>query len=131
MVVDLQDLKLIKNLKFKNVTSFYINENPLEDDPFSVELCIAGKKKLHILKLSNEQCKVIKELSVNSTPSSVVIDGETVCFSMGLEYYLLNRHSEEIQELFSRDDAQQPPIIYRVTKVVSTLLFLAIFIYYL
>lgn len=117
MVLDLQDVKVIKSLKFKNVTSFYISENPLEDDPFSVELCIAAKKKIHFVKLGNEQCKIIKEFSINGTPSSILLDSEVVCFSMGLDYHLLNLHTGEIQDLFSRD-VDQPPIIHRVSKVL-------------
>lgn len=119
MVIDLEDVKLNKNLKFKNVTSFYVNENPLENDPFSVELCIAAKKRIYLVKLSSDQCKVIQEFSVNATPSNVVVDSETICFAMGPEYYLLNSQTSELQELFSRDDMEQPPIIFRIFKVPS------------
>lgn len=116
-ILNLETLALVKNLKWKNVSCFCLNENPLNEDPFTVEICVATKKKISYVHLNNDQIKVIKEVATFSTPTNLVMDGSHVCFSMGLEYCMLNILSGETQELFGIDSPEQSPIIFRVSKV--------------
>ncbi len=125
IVLDLENLNQVRNLKIKHVTSFYLNENPLAEDPFKVEICVGSRKKILYIHLSDEQFKIIKEVSTGLTPSTVVMDGAHICFAMGLEYYMLDILSGETQQLFAIDTADQQPIIHRISKVyLVTLLYL-------
>ena len=116
-VLDLENLNQVRNVKIKHVSSFYLNENPLSEDPFTVEICVGSRKKILYIHLSDEQIKIIKEVSVSLTPCTVVMDGAHICFAMGLEYYMLDIISGDIQQLFAIDTTEQPPIIHRVSKV--------------
>lgn len=116
-ILNLETLALVKNLKLKNVSCFCLNENPLSEDPFTVEICVASKKRISYVHLNNDQMKIIKEVATFSTPTKMVMDGSHVCFSMGLEYCMLNILSGETQELFGIDSPEQSPIIFRVSKV--------------
>jgi hypothetical protein len=116
-VLDLETLALVRTLKFKSITSFHLNENPLNEDPFTVEICAGSKKKILYIHLSDEHVKIIKEVSTSLTPSTLVMDGAHICFAMGFEYCMLDILSGEIQQLFAVDNPQQPLIIHRVSKV--------------
>lgn len=122
VVLDLETLTLVKTLKFKNVGCFCLNQNPITEDPFTVEICIATKKKILYVHLSTEKIKIIKEICTNLTPTTLVMDGAHVCFAMGSEYCMVDVFSGEIQELFTIDTPDQPPIIYKVSKVSSVLM---------
>ncbi|XP_046645269.1 transforming growth factor-beta receptor-associated protein 1-like [Daphnia pulicaria] len=115
-VLDLETLALVRTLKFKSITSFHLNENPLNEDPFTVEICAGSKKKILYIHLSDEHVKIIKEVSTSLTPSTLVMDGAHICFAMGFEYCMLDILSGEIQQLFAVDNPQQPLIIHRVSK---------------
>ena len=114
---DLETLAPVKNLKFRNISSFCLNENPLNEDPFQVEMCIAAKKKIHYVYLTDDQCKPVREFPTQTTPSALAMDGEHICFAIGLEYCMLGVISGEVQQLFHRDTPEQPPLIHRVSKV--------------
>lgn len=118
-VLDLKTLALVRTLKFKSITSFHLNENPLNEDPFTVEICAGSKKKILYIHLSEEHVKVVKEVSTSLTPSTLVMDGAHICFAMGFEYCMLDILSGEIQQLFAIDNPQQPLIIHRVSKVIN------------
>ena len=117
-IVDLETLNLVRHLKFKAVTTFCLNENPISEDPFSVEICIGSKKKIYYILLNNDlEVKILKEFSINSNASSLAMDEVSICFSMNLEYYMLDSITGEMQQLFSRDNPQQAPLIHRVSRV--------------
>lgn len=117
-ILNLETLSLVKNLKLKNVTCFCLNENPLNEDPFTVEICVGSRKKIIYIHLNiNDQMKIIKEIATYLTPTSLVMDGSHICFSMGLEYCMVDILSGEMQELFAIDTPDQIPIIFRVSKV--------------
>jgi len=117
-IVDLETLNLVRHLKFKAVTTFCLNENPISEDPFSVEICIGSKKKIYYILLNNDlEVKILKEFPINSNTSSLAMDEVSICLSMNLEYYMLDSITGEMQQLFSRDNPQQPPLIHRVSRV--------------
>lgn len=123
IVLDLESLTLVRSLKFKQATCFSINENPLIDDPFTVELCVGSRKKIIYIHLTAEQARITKEISTSLTPCTLVMDGAHICFAMGKEYCLLDILSGEIQPLFSIDTPEQIPLINRVTKVITLFYF--------
>ena len=130
-ILDLDTLNLVRHLKFKAVSTFCLNENPISEDPFAVEICIGSKKKISYILLNNElEVKILKEFSINSTPLSLAMDEVSICFSMGLEYYMLDSITGDIQQLFSRDNPQQPSLIHRVTRVCNMLIFFLYLSYY-
>lgn len=115
-ILDLETLILVRTLKFKSVTCFHLNENPLNEDPFTIEICAGSKRKILHIHLSDDRVKLVKEVSTSLTPSMVVIDGAHICFAMGYEYCMLDILSGELQRLFCIDP-EQPPLIHRVSKV--------------
>ncbi|KAK4002769.1 hypothetical protein OUZ56_004571 [Daphnia magna] len=114
-ILDLETLTLVRTLKFKSVTCFHLNENPLSEDPFTIEICAGSKRKILFLHLSEEDVKLVKEVSTSLTPSTLVIDGAHICFAMGFKYCMLDILSGDFQQLFDIDP-QQPPLIHRVSK---------------
>ena len=115
IVLDLESLEHVRQLKFKNITTFCFNENPVNEDPFTVEICLAVKKKIQYVYLNDEQVKIVKEYPTNTTPAAIAMDGVHTCFSSSLDYYLINILTGTVQQLFSRDTPEQAPIILRVS----------------
>ena len=116
-ILDLDTLNLVRHLKFKNVCTFSLNENPLSEDPFTVEICISVRKKILFVHLSDEICKLVKEFSLQTTSTALAMDGVHICYAVGLEYCMLDILTGEIQQLFLRDTPEQIPLIHQVSKV--------------
>lgn len=128
-ILELETLSLVRNLKFKNVGSFCLNENPLSEDPFTVEICVASKKKVYFVYLSEEQCRPVKEFSTQLTPSALAMDGVHICYAVGLEYCMLDVLTGEVQQLFLRDTPEQIPLIHRVSKVSTAYYYVLVFLF--
>ena len=116
-VLHMETLTFLRKLKVKNVTSFCLNENPILDDPFTVEICVGSLKKIHCVHLNNEQLKVVRDFPTTSAIPTLAMDGIHVCFASGLDYYMLNIVTGSMQQLFSRDSAKQYPVIRRIMRV--------------
>ena len=121
----METLTFIRKLKVRNVNSFCLNENPILDDPFTVEICVGSLKKIHCVHLKDDQLKVVREFPTNSTIPTLAMDGVHVCFASGLDYYMLNILTGNIQQLFSRDSSQQCPIVRRILRVSEFKLFVS------
>lgn len=116
-VLHIDTLAFVRKLKVRNVNSFCLNENPLLDDPFTIEICVGSPKKIHYVHLKNDQLKIIRDFPTSSIIPTLAMDGVHVCFASGLDYYMLNILTGGIQQLFSRDSPQQYPVIRRILRV--------------
>ncbi|KAI7693989.1 hypothetical protein SSS_01038 [Sarcoptes scabiei] len=88
--LDSASLELLNNLKIRNVQTFCQNQNPISDDPFQIELCLARSKSLEIVSIRSDRISVIKEVSVVEQPISVSMDGDYICMASPNHYFILN-----------------------------------------
>ena len=57
----------------KGVTHFCLNDNPVQSSPFSVEVCVALKKKqLQLYNITDDKMIHVKDISL-SEPASVIV----------------------------------------------------------
>ena len=54
-IPDLAVLPLAGSSKLKGVSACCVNENPHDEDPFSVQVCLGKKKTLAVIKISEEK----------------------------------------------------------------------------
>ena len=62
--------------KLKGVGACCVNENSTNNDPFSVQLCLAKKKQLAVISISEVQIKVDKIKDVSEPVKAVGMDGK-------------------------------------------------------
>ena len=67
-----------------------VNENPHDEDPFSVQVCLGKKKTLAIIKISEEKLVVEKIRDVPDTVAEVSMDGNFVCAALASHYIICN-----------------------------------------
>ena len=67
-----------------------MNENPGDEDPFSVQVCLGKKKSLVVIKISEEKLVVEKIREVPDTVTEVVMDGNFVCAALASHYVVCN-----------------------------------------
>ena len=116
-VLNLETLDLVRHSKLKGVGSFCLNENPTSNDPFTVEICVAARKKIQYMFMTSEQINLKTEFSTNNVVTALAMDGVNICYAIGLDYCMLNIQTGEVQKLFGRDVPEQLPIIQRIANV--------------
>ena len=89
-VPDLAILPLAGSSKLKGVSACCVNENPRDEDPFSVQVCLGKKKTLVVIKISEEKLVVEKIRDVPDTVSNVSMDGNFVCAALASHYVVCN-----------------------------------------
>ena len=67
-----------------------MNENPRDEDPFSVQVCLGKKKTLVVIKISEEKLVVEKIRDVPDTVAEVAMDGNFVCAALASHYVVCN-----------------------------------------
>ena len=56
IILNQNDLEVISyGIKLKNISALTFNENPNNNNPFSVELCIARRKQLIVYNMTSEK----------------------------------------------------------------------------
>lgn len=110
---DLMVLPLAGANKLKGVHAAYINENPARDDPFSVQVCLAKKKQIIVVTLSEEKLVVDKIREMPDLISDLVMDGLFVCVALQSHYVICNIENGQIQDLFPFEGV---PALCRVAK---------------
>ena len=76
------------------------------------------RNNILFVHFSDEMCKLVKEFSIQTTPTPMAMDGVHICFAVGLEYCMLDMLTGEIQLLFLRGTPEQIPLIRRVSNKV-------------
>ena len=112
----LQVLPLAGANKLKGVGAGCINENPNTDDPFSVQMCLAKKKQIAVINITEERLVVARIRDLSDVVAAVSMDGKFVCAALASHYVMVNVESGASQDLFPYEDA---PAIARVAKARS------------
>lgn len=63
--------------KIRGVTHFCLNENPMQSSPFSVEVCVALKKRqIQLYNITDDRMIHVKDISL-SEPANVIVSAFT------------------------------------------------------
>ena len=64
---------MVGGAKVKGVTYFCLNDNPVKSNPFSVEVCVALKKKtIQLYTITEDRIMHTKDMSVPESALTVV-----------------------------------------------------------
>ncbi|KAJ8299668.1 hypothetical protein KUTeg_023728 [Tegillarca granosa] len=118
ILLNMFDLEpIVSGAKIKGVTCFCINENPAYGNPFSVEICVALKKKqLQFYTVTEDRLVHIRDISVSEPAVALGLDGSFVCVALSSQYCMINFETAHIQDLFPFDGEQNKPLILRISK---------------
>ena len=118
-VLNANDLMPLSSLagasKLKGVGACCVNENPLTDDPFSVQLCLAKRKQLAVISISEAQIKVDRIRELSEPVKAVGMDGHHICAALTAHYIVYNVSTGSCQDLFPFEE-DQIPIVTRIAK---------------
>ncbi|XP_055901147.1 transforming growth factor-beta receptor-associated protein 1-like [Biomphalaria glabrata] len=108
---------IVTGAKVKGVVCFCINENPLRTNPFSVEICVALKKKvIQLYTVTEDRLIHLRDVNVPDLPLSLGVDGIFVCAALTSQYCMIDMDGGHITELFPIDSEQIHPVIKRISK---------------
>ena len=117
IVLNQNDLEVISyGIKLKNISALSLNENPNNNNPFSVQLCIARRKQLIVYNMTSEKIIAIKEVSLQQFVLSLSMDGQFICVGTDTQFLAVNWETSHIQELCSVDSEIAVPVSKRITK---------------
>ncbi|XP_060603083.1 transforming growth factor-beta receptor-associated protein 1-like [Ruditapes philippinarum] len=103
--------------KVKGVTHFCLNNNPVQSSPFSVEVCVALKKKqLQLYNITDDRMIHVKDISLSEPASVIGLDGHVVCAAMMSQYCMINYETGQNTDLFPVDTEHTHPIVKRISK---------------
>ncbi|KAI8520587.1 transforming growth factor, beta receptor associated protein 1 [Branchiostoma belcheri] len=107
---------ILSGAKVKGVTAFSINETPLGNNPFSVEICVAygRKKSLQLFTVTEDRMVATREVAVAEPPVNMCIDGASICVALGSQYNMVNFETGVTQDLFPYENETTKPLIKRV-----------------
>ncbi|WAR03136.1 TGFA1-like protein, partial [Mya arenaria] len=103
--------------KIKGVTHFCLNENPVGNSPFMVEVCVAMKKKqLALYSISDDRITHNRDISIQEPASVIALDGHVICAGLMSQYCMLDYETGQNTDLFPIDTEHVRPIVKRVSK---------------
>jgi len=116
-LADLTVLNMAGSGKLKGVTVCCINHNPITENPFSIQICVAKKKQIAVLTLTEDKLSVDKTRDCVSPVHAMCMDGVFVCAALAGQYVIYNMDTGGQQELFPIELGQgQVPSIARIGK---------------
>ncbi|KAK7098537.1 transforming growth factor-beta receptor-associated protein 1-like [Littorina saxatilis] len=117
-LLNMLDLEpIMTGAKVKGVSCFCINENPIRTNPFSVEICVALKKKtVQLYTVTEDRLMHLRDLHIPDPAVAVGIDGIHVCAGLATSYNMINSETGQDQFLFPFDAENNKPIIKRISK---------------
>ncbi|CAL1541537.1 unnamed protein product [Lymnaea stagnalis] len=108
---------IVTGAKIKGVVCFCINENPIRTNPFSVEICVALKKKIiQLYTVTEDRLIHLRDVSVPEQALTLGVDGVCVCAALTSGYCMIDMDSGHITDLFPIDSEQTHPVIKRISK---------------
>uniref|UniRef100_K1R712 Nuclear pore complex protein Nup153 n=1 Tax=Magallana gigas TaxID=29159 RepID=K1R712_MAGGI len=103
--------------KIKGVNCFCFNENPQNSSPFSVEICVAlRKKQLQFYTVTEDKFIHLRDVSLSEPAVELDLDSPFVCVAMTSQYSMINTDTGYEQSLFPYDNENSRPLIKRVGK---------------
>ncbi|RXM99557.1 Transforming growth factor-beta receptor-associated protein 1 [Acipenser ruthenus] len=119
MLVNMLNLDPVQSgAKIKGVVTFTVNENPVNGDPFSVELGVISVKRrtIQIYMVYEDRVQIVKELATPEQPSAVCLDGYFLCLALTTQYIIVNYSTGASQDLFPFDTEEKKPIVKRIGR---------------
>ncbi|XP_041114796.1 transforming growth factor-beta receptor-associated protein 1-like [Polyodon spathula] len=119
MLVNMLNLDPVQSgAKIKGVVTFTVNENPVNGDPFCVELGVISTKRrtIQIYMVYEDRVQIVKELSTPEQPSAVSLDGYFLCLALTTQYIIVNYSTGASQDLFPFDTEEKKPIVKRIGR---------------
>ncbi|XP_034381601.1 transforming growth factor-beta receptor-associated protein 1 homolog [Cyclopterus lumpus] len=104
--------------KIRGVTSFCINENPVNGDPFCVEMGVLSSKRrtVQIYMVYEDRVQLVKEVTTPEQPCAVSVDGYFLCLALTSQYMILNYNTGASQDLFPYNSEERRPIVKRIGR---------------
>ncbi|GFR68319.1 transforming growth factor-beta receptor-associated protein 1 [Elysia marginata] len=107
---------IVTGAKIKGVVCFCINDNPVRTNPFSVEICVALKRKtVQLYTVTEDRMMHLRDVTLPEQAVTVGMDSVTVCAALTSQYCMINTDTSQITDLFPIDDNVQP-VIKRISK---------------
>ncbi|MGH0122129.1 UNVERIFIED_CONTAM: hypothetical protein FKN15_060553 [Acipenser sinensis] len=119
MLVNMLNLDPVQSgAKIKGVATFTVNENPVNGDPFCVELGVISVKRrtIQIYMVYEDRVQIVKELATPEQPSAVSLDGYFLCLALTTQYIIVNYSTGASQDLFPFDTEEKKPIVKRIGR---------------
>lgn len=108
---------IVSGARVKGVTCFCLNENPARSNPFSVEVCVALKKKqIQMYTVTEDRMIHMKDISLVDQAITLGLDGAHICAALSNQYCMINYESGHIQDLFPYDNSHTQAIVKRIGK---------------
>ncbi|KAL3842523.1 hypothetical protein ACJMK2_020527 [Sinanodonta woodiana] len=117
-LLNMMDLEpVMSGAKVKGVTYFCLNDNPVRGNPFSVEVCVALKKKqIQVYTITEDRIIHVKDVSIPEQANQIGIDGHFICAALASQYCMVNFETGQIQDLFPYDSESTKPVVKRISK---------------
>ncbi|KAG9348674.1 hypothetical protein JZ751_028991 [Albula glossodonta] len=119
-VVDMVSLEAVASggARIKGVLSFCVNENPVNGDPFCVEMAVIAAKRrtVQIYMVYEDRVQMVKEVSTPEQPCAICLDGYFLCLALSTQYMILNYNTGASQDLFPYDSEEKKPIVKRIGR---------------
>ncbi|XP_062303319.1 transforming growth factor-beta receptor-associated protein 1 homolog [Osmerus eperlanus] len=119
-VVDMVTLETVPlgGAKIRAVAAFCVNENPVNGDPFGVEIGVISAKRrtVQIYMVYEDKVQLVKEVTTPEQPCAVSLDGYFLCLALSSQYMILNYSTGASQDLFPYDSEERKPIIKRIER---------------
>ncbi|XP_046549254.1 transforming growth factor-beta receptor-associated protein 1-like [Haliotis rubra] len=108
---------ILSGAKIKGITCFCVNHNPLRTNPFSIEICVALKKKqLQLYTVTEDRMIHLRDIALSEPAVAVGVDGVNICAALTSQYMVINSDTNSMQDLFPYDNDQMTPIVKRISK---------------
>ncbi|KAJ3593828.1 hypothetical protein NHX12_006162 [Muraenolepis orangiensis] len=104
--------------KIKGVTSFCMNGNPVNADPFCVEIAVISSRRrtVQVFTVFRDRVQLVKEVTTAEQPSVVSLDGYFLCLALASQYMILNYTTGASQDLFPYNSEERRPIVKRIGR---------------
>uniref|UniRef100_A0A8C8VN25 Transforming growth factor beta receptor associated protein 1 n=1 Tax=Pelusios castaneus TaxID=367368 RepID=A0A8C8VN25_9SAUR len=104
--------------RIKGAVTFTLNENPVNGDPFCVEVCIISVKRrtIQMFMVYEDRVQIVKEVFTPEQPCAVAVDGHYLCLALTTQYIILNYNTGTSQDLFPYCSEEKRPIVKRIGR---------------
>uniref|UniRef100_A0A3B4TN33 Transforming growth factor, beta receptor associated protein 1 n=1 Tax=Seriola dumerili TaxID=41447 RepID=A0A3B4TN33_SERDU len=122
-LVDMETLETVPSAagggaKIRGVAEFCINENPVNGDPFCVEMGILSSKRrtVQIYMVYVDRVQLVKEVTTPEQPCALSLDGYFLCLALSTQYMIVNYNTGASQDLFPYNSEERRPIVKRISR---------------
>lgn len=104
--------------RIKGAMALALNENPVNGDPFCVEVCIISVKRrtIQVFMVYEDRVQIVREVSTPEQPLAVAVDGHFLCLALTTQYIILNYNTGVSQDLFPYCSEEKRPIVKRIGR---------------